>query len=295
MHRKAVSAVCILLCALAGLTAKGKEKEKPPWKDAYVEVGDIKMHYLDSATGDRVLVFIPGWMMTVEAWKEQIPYFSSRGFRVIALDPRSQGLTTKTEAGNTCQQQAADLHAFLQALKIEHSYLVAAGSGVSVLLDYISSPEALKPEKMVFVEGSPAVLKVEDFPGIMTIQQARRLVLGLEDDRAKGTEQYIRSLFKQHPPEILVNDLIKASMKMPLSAALSVFFDYFTGDRRPALLHVPVPSLIVTSPDNRAVGEYMKGKIPRSSMEVVESSGPALFLDKSQAFNQVLEDFLGEH
>ena len=104
--------------------------------------------------------------MTADIWKEQILYFSSRGFRVIALDPRSQGLTTKTESGNTYQQQAADLHAFLQALKIEHSYLVGYGSGVLALLDYISSPEALKPEKMVFVDGSPAALKSEDYPGL---------------------------------------------------------------------------------------------------------------------------------
>ena len=66
-----------------------------------------------------------------------------------------------------------------------------------MLLEYISSPETLKPEKMVFVEGSPC--SFEDrmtIPGTMTVQQARRLVLGLQDDRAKATDQYVRSLFK---------------------------------------------------------------------------------------------------
>ncbi len=293
MNRKAVFCLLILLMAIAGSSASGKEKGL--WKDLFIEVGDIKIHYLDTGTGDRVLVFIPGWTMTTAVWREQVPYFSSRGFRVIALDPRSQGLTTRTESGNTCQQQAADLHAFLQALKIEHSYLVGWGSGVTVLLDYISSPEALKPEKMVFVDGSPAALKAEDYPGTMTVQQARRLVLSLEEDRAKGTEQYVRSLFKQRPAESLVTELVGASMKTPLSATLSVYFDLFTGDRRPALLHVPVPSLIMATPENRAVGEYMKNKIPRSSLEVIDDVGSAMFLDKPQAFNQILENFLGEH
>jgi non-heme chloroperoxidase len=270
-------------------------KDKGPWKDLSLEVGDIKIHYLDTGTGDRVLVFIPGWTMTADVWKEQIPYFSARGFRVIALDPRSQGQTTKTEVGNTYQQQAADLHAFLQTLKIEHSYLVGWGSGVSVLLDYISSPEALKPEKMVFVDGAPAALKMDDYPGSMTVQQGRRQVLLLEEDRAKATEQFVRSLFKQHPPESLVTEMVSASMKTPLSAALALYFDQFTGDRRPALLHVPVPSLIVTTSENRAVGEYMKTRIPRSSLEVIDDAGSAMFLDKPQAFNQVLENFLGEH
>jgi non-heme chloroperoxidase len=270
-------------------------KEKGLWRDLFLEVGDIKIHYLDTGIGDRVLVFVPGWTMTADVWREQIPYFAGRGFRVIAMDPRSQGLTTKTESGNTYQQQAADLHAFLQTLKIEHSYLVGWGSGVSVLLDYISSPEALKPEKMVFVDGAPAMLKADDYPGNMTMQQARKLMLLLEDGRAKATEQYVRSLFKQRPAESLVVEMIAASMKTPLSAALALYIDQFTGDRRPALLHVPVPSLIVTTPENRAIGEYMKSKIPRSSLEVLEEAGSAMFLDKPQAFNQLLENFLGEH
>jgi non-heme chloroperoxidase len=270
-------------------------KEKGLWEDRFLKVGDIKVHYLDTGTGDRVLVFIPGWTMTAEVWKEQIPYFAARGFRVIALDPRSQGQTTKTETGNTYQQQAADLHAFLQALKIEHSYLVGWGAGVSALLDYISSPEALMPEKMVFVDGTPSELKLDDYPGNMTMQQGRRLVLQLEEDRAKATEQYVRSLFKQRPAESLVAELVSASMKTPLSAALALYFDQFTGDRRSALLHVPVPSLIMMTPENRAVGEYMKSKIQRSTLQVIDDVGSAMFLDKPQTFNQVLENFLGEH
>jgi non-heme chloroperoxidase len=292
MNRKAVWTLQLVLL-IACSSASGKDKEL--WKDQSVEVGDIKMHYLDTETGDRVLVFIPGWMMAAEVWKEQIPYFAARGFRVIAIDPRSQGLTTRTEAGNTLHQQAADLHAFLQTLKIEDSYLVGWGMGVSVLLDYVSSPEALKPEKIIFVEGSPAALREDDYPGVTTVQQARRLVLGMEENRAKATEQYVRSLFKQRQAESLITEMVAASMKMPLSAALALYFDLFTGDRRPALLHVPVPSLIMATPDNRALGEYMKSKIPRSTLEVIDDTGSAIFLDKPQAFNQALESFLGEH
>jgi non-heme chloroperoxidase len=292
MNRKCVPAL-FLLVWLAGSAVHGKDKG--PWKDSFVEVGDIKIHYLEAGTGDRVLVFIPGWTMTAEVWKEQIPYFSARGFRVIAMDPRSQGLTTKTEAGNTYQQQAADLHAFLQALKIEHAYLVGWGTGVLTMLDYIASPEALKPERLVFVDGSPAALKSEDYPGSMTAQQARRFVLSLEENRGKATEQLVRAMFKQKPPELVVADMVAASLKVPLSAAIPLYFDMFTGDRKPALLHVPVPSLIITTSEGRTIGDYMKSKVPRSTLEVIEGAGSAMFLDRPQAFNQVLESFLGEH
>lgn len=270
-------------------------KEKPQWKDAFVSVGDIKIHYIDAGSGDRTIVFIPGWTMTADVWREQIPYFTSRGFRVIAFDPRSQGLTTKTESGNTYQQQAADLHAFLNVLKIDHSYLVAWNSAVNMLLEYITSPETYKPEMMVFAGGGPALLKEGDYPGLMTMQQVRKLWLSFQEDRAKATEQMVRGMFKEKQLESVYTELKEGSVKMPMGAALSLLLDSATGDRRPALLHVAVPTLIITTSENQAVGEYMKSKAPRSRLEVIEGAGDAMFLDKPQTFNQLLESFFGEH
>ena len=105
----------------------------------------------------------------------------------------------------------------------------------------------------------------------------------------------MRGLFKASQPEILYREISNGSQKTPLAAAFSLYFDLFTGDRRPALRHVAVPTLIVTTTESRAVGEYMKSKITRCSLEVIDGTGAALFLDKPQAFNQVLEAFLGEH
>ena len=290
MNRKTILVLALLTAILpvAG-------KESGPWKDRYLQVGDIKIHYLEAGAGDRTLVFVPGWMTSAEVWKEQISYFASRGFRVIALDPRSQGETTRTESGNTYQQHAADLHGFLQSLKIEHCYLVGWAAGVTTLLEYLSSPEVLKPEKVVFAEGGPAMVKLEDYPGTVTPQQARKFLLSLQEDRTKAMDQYLRGLFNTRQPEMLYKDLLDNSQKTPAAAALSLYFDLFTGDRRSALRHIAVPSLIVTTSENRAIGEYMKARISRCSLEVIEDAGTAFILDKPQAFNQILESFLGTH
>jgi non-heme chloroperoxidase len=293
MKLKAFAPFLLLALFIDVLPSFGKERG--PWKEEYLRVGDIKVRYLEAGSGDRVLVFIPGWILPAEIWQEQIPYFAARGFRVIALDPRSQGETTRTELGNTYYQHAADLHAFLQNLGIEHCYLVAWDAGVTTLLEYLSSPEALRPEKVVFVEGGPALVKTEDYPGFVTAQQARRLFLSFQEDPPKALDQYIRSLFKVRHPEILYKELMEGSRKTPTGTAISLYFDLFTGDRRPALRHVSVPILIVTTPENRLNGEYMKDKISRSSMQVVEGAGSAVFLDKPQNFNQMLEAFLGAH
>jgi non-heme chloroperoxidase len=290
MSQKLIVAFIAAGLLIAGATSIAKEAA--PWADKFLKIGDIKIHYLEAGAGDRPLVFIPGWTMIAEVWQEQIPYFSARGFRVIALDPRSQGQTTKTDTGNSYQQQAADLHAFLKELKIQHCVLVGWSAGVSVLLEYVASPETVRPEKLVFVDGLPAGLKNGDYPGAMTLEEARSMVMGLQDDRAKATEKIIRGIFKQNHGTVLYNELIRGSMKTPIGAATALFFDLLTGDRRPALAHVVTPTLIFAAAENRAIGEYMQSKIQGSKLEVIEDAGHALFMDKPQAFNQTLEAFI---
>jgi non-heme chloroperoxidase len=281
--------------ALILMTLSVQARDKGPWKDKSVKVGDIKIHYIEAGSGDRTLVFIPGWTMTAEVWREQFPYFSTRGFRVLALDPRSQGETTKTENGNTYHQQAADLHAFLQQLEIGRSYLVGWASGATVLLEYLSSFQTLIPEKIVLVDCSPAVLKSDDYPGTMTLQKAHAFLMSFQDDREKATDQYVRELFKVRQPESLIKDWKEGCLQTPMGAAAVLFFDQLAEDRRSELLHIQIPSLIFATQENKAAGEYLKAQIPDSVLEVIEGAGSAMFLEKPQTFNQTMESFLGEN
>jgi non-heme chloroperoxidase len=284
---------CFILSLASAVLASGADKKS--WKDMYVQIGDIKVHYLEAGAGDRNLVFIPGWTMTAEIWREQIPYFASRGFRVVALDPRSQGLTTKTEGGNTYQQHAADLHAFLKTLNMQHADLVGWSAGVVALLEYVSSSEAIQPDHLVLVDGFPAFLKQPDYPAGFTMQQGRDLVMKIQEDRPKFTNQFARSMFKSKQPELLYKEIMDGSLRTPIGTAMALFFDLFSGDRRPALLRVTTPTLIVVTPENRALGEFMQSKIAKSKLEIIPEAGHALFLEKPQTFNQTLEAFLGEN
>jgi non-heme chloroperoxidase len=273
--------------------SKLRAADKKPWKDLTVQVGDIKIHYLEAGAGDRPMVLIPGWTMAAEVWKEQLTYFAARGFHVLAIDPRSHGATTKTDGGNTYQQQAADLHAFLKTLKIEQGILVGWSAGVAVILEYVSSPDTLRPEKLVLVDGEPTGFRQEGYPGGMSMQDAKSVLSRLEEDRAKFTDQMVRSMFTARQPELLYKELIEASMKTPTGTAAALFADLFIGDRRPAFARIGVPTLIVVTKERTRVGEYMQSKIARSKLEVLDETGHALFLEKPQTFNQLLESFLG--
>jgi len=282
-----------LLIAAAALTVSAAEKK--PWKDAYLSVGDIKIHYIEAGAGDHTLVFIPGLTMTAEVWKEQIPYFASRNYHIIAMDPRSQGLTTKTEQGNTYFQHAADLVAFLKGLKLDRQQttLIGWSAAVITLLDYVSSPETGQPEHLVLVDGFPMMRKEADYPWGVTVQQARTTALSFEEDRAKAGDKFVRSMFKAAQPELLYKEMADASLKTPANTTVALFFDLYTGDRRTALSKITAPTLIVVASESRGMGEYMHSQIGGSQLQVVDA-GHALFLEKPQAFNQILEEFLSK-
>ncbi|MGB8774317.1 MAG: hypothetical protein WCC78_09260, partial [Terriglobales bacterium] len=70
------------------------------------------LHFFDAGAGPAIL-FVPNW--TADIFKPQINRRSDR-FRVIALDPRSQGDSEKTPEGNTLERHAADIKELLQHL-----------------------------------------------------------------------------------------------------------------------------------------------------------------------------------
>jgi len=265
------------------------------WKEHKAKIGDIEIRYMEAGAGDRIIVFLTGWTLTAEVWKEQIPYFTARGFRVIAFDPRSHGKTTRTETGNTFRQHAADLYEFLLEVRAEHSFLVAWSSSVNTVLEYVSSPDSIRPNKIILVDGYPSALQKDDYPGAFTLSRARVQFHEMQEDREKFTEKFIQDLFKQSQDASLRKDLKKSALKTPIGAAMSLFFDLVTGNRLPALERVSVPTLIISTPENRSIGEYMKSKISRSELTVIEGAGHAVFLDKPQAFNQAVEEFIGKY
>ena len=108
-----------------------------------------------------------------------------------------------------------------------------------------------------------------------------------------GRDMFVRSMFKTRQGEALYRELTQASIKVPASAALALFMDGFTGDRRPALARIGGPTLVVVPQDNRLLGEYLQSKIEGSKLQVIEEAGHAVFLDRPQAFNQYVEEFLG--
>src|SRR5690242_18890292 len=89
--------VLSLACCLTALPARADTTE------GYVPGADsVRIHYLQAGPADagRNILLIPGWQTSAYIWSAQLDHFSTRGYRVVAMDPRSQGGSTVVQSGN---------------------------------------------------------------------------------------------------------------------------------------------------------------------------------------------------
>jgi len=257
----------------------------------FVEVApQVKLYYEISGQGDPLL-FVPGWMMTAGIWKEQVAAFS-KTHRVIVMDPRGQGNSSKVLSGNTLQQQAKDLRRLIESLQLDRVTLVAWSMALAVVLEYANQFGNDRLKSLVLVDGWPSMVKKDDWPRGLTPEDTNRLVLDWENNRMAKTNEFIDNMFTTERSDPELEWMVKEALRTPTTVATVLAYDYFSSDRRPLLSKIAVPTLITMTAENKEVGEFMQSQIPNSQLTVFEGLGHALFLDDPRRFNERLAAFL---
>ena len=96
---------------------------------------DLELYYEDKGEGDPLLM-IPGITMTTEVFARQFEYFSKTR-RVITIDPRSQGRSSKVLHGNHYAQHGRDLDTLIRAMDLKNICLLGWSSGNFDVWSYI--------------------------------------------------------------------------------------------------------------------------------------------------------------
>jgi pimeloyl-ACP methyl ester carboxylesterase len=74
-----------------------------------VEPG-VKLHYVQTGEGVKTLVLLHGFPETWWQWRYVMPMFAEAGFRVIAVDYRGAGSSSKPQTGYDKHTMARDIH-----------------------------------------------------------------------------------------------------------------------------------------------------------------------------------------
>jgi non-heme chloroperoxidase len=252
--------------------------------DRYFRASDgARLHYVETGRGPT-LVFVPGWTMPADIWAAQIRHFSSRN-RVIAFDPRGQGMSEVTGAGYTIERRAEDIRELIAQLGTEPVVLIGWSLGVLESLAYtrFSGPDRLRA--LVLVDNSIG----EEPPPVSDPTFLKRL----RQNRRSVTEGFVRNMFRTPRSDAYLDRITRSALQMPTGAAVALLSypmprDYW----KQAVYAFERPLLYVVTERFRGQAENLKKNRPRAWVEIFEHAGHALFVDEAERFNDLLGAFL---
>lgn len=249
----------------------------------------VALHYLEAGVGPT-LVFVPGWTMPAEIWEPQLRHFAAT-HRVVALDPRGHGRSEKPTYGYHPLRRARDIGELLEHLGGEPAVVVGWSLGVQEVL--VSAQE--------FGTDAIRALVLVDHDITLDPAETTELVASRMEsvllDRAAFTRAFVAAVHATPQSEDYLDRITQAVLAMPTNAAALVSANVaLLGplDLRPALRAVNRPVLFVFSARDwaMAAADKVRQDWPNIQVEVIDETSHALFVDKPDEFNRVLEAFL---
>ena len=303
----AVAWLCILLWGFASLSAASPApaKDKNPyagngfvtsWDGAkihYVEAGPLRMPATNGKASvsespqSPSILFVPGFTMPAWIWENQIAHFST-SYRVVAMDLRSQGESSKTGEGDYPASHGRDIKAVIDRLHLAPVVLVGWSMGVSLIVSYVDQFGASALAGIVFVDGVPALDLTPEY-----VKSSIEFLKGLQTNRSQLTDGFVRSMYRKPQSEEYLQKIIKASLATPTESAMAMGLAGFTTDNRPALTKINKPTLIAAATKALlAQFQDMQKSIAGAKLEIFDDAGHALFVDDPDKFNTLLDKFL---
>jgi non-heme chloroperoxidase len=104
------------------------------------------------------IVFHHGWPLSADDWDNQLMFFSSKGFRVIAHDRRGHGRSSQTDGGNDMDTYAADVKELVTALDLRNAIHVGHSTGGGEATRYVARAEPGRVAKAVLIDAVPPLM-----------------------------------------------------------------------------------------------------------------------------------------
>lgn len=260
-----------------------------PHKSDFVNVNDIRLHYLDWGGNGPVLLFLTGLGLSAHIYDKFALRFVDK-FHVIALTRRGHGDSDYPETGYDPDTLTEDVRLIMDSLEIDKAILVGHSMSNVELCHFA----ALHPErilKLVFLDSgydrtAPAFKDMMEKNPLRNIQ-----IPGVNDDHYT-IEEYVASIKKAYPAlaaiwgELMDEDVLHSVKKSPegkivdkmpdtISQALKATLDSYTPED--SKIQAPVLSIYaITGGDYYLSPDYMTEEQKALVVEFFDTIRPPL-------------------
>lgn len=257
----------------------------------------LDMSVVDTGKGDRTLLLVPGWTMASDVFIHQVAHFARRdGWRVIAIDPRGTGRSSKDVDGFHIDQRADDLALLFETLNLTKVVLVGWSLGVQDQLAYVARHGPLRLSGLVMVDGTPHAYGLPDAPAWGWFAP------GDTDGEREGTTLSVlrdrhpyNRIFGQwmlaYPTEETLDWIDAVSSMTPDTIAAVTNETMAYGDYSGALSSLTLPALMIAREDwQEVVPPWLTKNAPEVEFEAFGKH--MMFFDQAERFNARVAAFL---
>jgi pimeloyl-ACP methyl ester carboxylesterase len=252
-------------------------------------------------------VFVHGLSGSWPNWLEQLPVLAARR-RVIAMDLPGFGHSPMPSWPISISAYAQMLDRLLDVLGIDAAALVGNSMGGFISAELaISYPQRVERLVLVSAAGISTYDNRDALRALPVLRRAERILTAYTAWMASKSDTVARrarlreatlSVVTRHPsrlPAALAAEQLRGSGKPGFIQALEANLDY---DFRERLPEIACPTLIVWGEEDRLItardAQVFAELIPDSRVVMYADTGHMSMLERPEAFNALLEEFLSE-
>jgi pimeloyl-ACP methyl ester carboxylesterase len=255
-------------------------------KLAYLEIGDPR---------GRAVVLIHGYTDNARDWVPLIPYLSAKD-RLIVVDIRGHGRSSKPECCYTRLDFAYDIKLLLDALKVERADIVGHSLGSIIAQTFAEYwPERTRKVVLISSTGGPRPCAPAAPAGFDYASQIRKLKEPIDPD-----SPFMVAWWSSPTPvdEEFIRRQRRDSARIPLQVWLAVLDQGLgTTDLQATLPRLKAPSLLIWGQADPIMGEEVRSTLreamPDAQVKIFEGLGHNPFWESPGAVASVINEFLG--
>ena len=254
-----------------------------------IKVSNIEMYYEIHGEGEPLLL-IHGLGSSSRDWEYQIPQFSKL-YKVITIDLRGHGKTSKPKGPYSIRGFADDVALFLEALNIKHVSVLGLSMGTATGFELaINYPDLVK--SLIAVNMSAKL-------PVITFDEKRQFFLRVVIVKLLGMKKMGEFLAPRLFPFPEQEDLRKKVAirwsENEKKSYLSAFYSLKNWSVEEELHKITCPTIVIASDGDytpvEIKEEYVK-KIPNGQISIIKNSHHAVPMEKPEEFNKIVLDFL---
>lgn len=274
----------------------------PTAQAAFFETQDGAMiYYEDQGKGPTVLL-VHGWMCSTKFWKSNVPELAKE-FRVVAMDMRGHGYSSKILSGHTVPQYGRDIRALIEHLNLKDVTLLGWSLGGTYVLSYWQQyAQDHRLKGFGLIDSNMAPFSQEDWNShgfkTTTMEGVSKATATIIADRTAYAKNFANIMFKSgKASDADAEWIISEVLKTPPWIALGIYNDFALRDFTDVLPQITVPSIVYAANSimfKKGIdqGKYVASRIPKCTFVPFEDTAHLLFYEQPAKFNKSLVDFV---